>query len=135
MGYDAPQQVAAGETLSTVLYWQPLGKLDQYYNVFVHLEVEGEQIWGQSDEAPACGAEPTKKWRPGGVVIDGHTLRVDPNTPPGEYWLLAGLYNPMSGERVSVTGRDANDWNNAVRLGTVHVVPGTDGGDVEVVAP
>jgi hypothetical protein len=135
MGYDAPQQVVSGETLSTVLYWRPLSEFDLYYNVFVHLEVEGERIWGQSDEAPACGASPTKEWRPGEVVVDGHTLMLDPNTPPGEYQLLAGLYDPMSGERVSVTGRDANDWNNAVRLGTVNVVPETGGGHVEVVAP
>ncbi len=55
-------------------------------------------------------------------MIDGHTLRIDPSTPPGEYPLLVGLYDPMTGERVSVTGRDANAWGNAVRVGTVQVV-------------
>jgi hypothetical protein len=122
MGFDAPRQVAAGEVFSTVLYWQPTTTLERYYNVFVHVEVEGEGIWGQSDEAPACGAESTRKWRPGEVVIDGHTLPIDPSTPPGEYPLLVGLYDPMTGERVSVRGRDANAWGNAVRLGTVQVV-------------
>ncbi len=121
MGYDAPQHVAPGDVLSTVLYWQPVRKLDRYYNVFVHVEVEGEHIWGQSDEAPACGAQSTKDWRPGDVVVDGHTLQIDPETPPGEYPLLVGLYDPMTGERVSVTGQDANAWGNAVRLGTVQV--------------
>jgi 4-amino-4-deoxy-L-arabinose transferase-like glycosyltransferase len=123
-GYDAPQQVAAGETLSTVLYWRPLKAFDRYYNVFVHVEVEGGRIYGQSDEAPACGAESTKKWQPEEVVVDGHTLRIDPSTPPGEYPLVVGLYDPMTGERVSVKGRDANAWGNAVHLGTIQVVAG-----------
>lgn len=123
-GYDAPQQVVAGETLSTVLYWRSLSEIDRYYNVFVHVEVEGEGIWGQSDEAPACGAQSTKEWEPGEVVVDGHTLRIDPSTPPGEYPLLVGLYDPMTGERVSVNGRDANAWGNGVHLGTVQVVAG-----------
>jgi 4-amino-4-deoxy-L-arabinose transferase-like glycosyltransferase len=121
-GYDATERVAAGDTLSTVLYWRPLAQFDRYYNVFVHVEVEGEHIWGQSDEGPACGAESTKKWEPGEVVVDGHTLRIDRSTPPGEYPLLAGLYDPMTGERVSVSGQDANAWGNAAYLGTVQVV-------------
>lgn len=121
MGYDAPRRVAPGDVLSTVLYWEPLSGLDRYYNVFVHLEVEGERIWGQSDEAPACGAESTKEWQPGDIVVDGHTLQVDAKTPTGEYPLLVGLYDPMTGERVSVEGRDVNAWGNAVRLGTVQV--------------
>jgi 4-amino-4-deoxy-L-arabinose transferase-like glycosyltransferase len=131
MGFDAPRQVAAGEVLSTVLYWQPLAPVDRYYNVFVHVEVEGEAIWGQSDEAPACGAESTKKWQPGEVVIDGHTLRIDSSTPPGRYPLLVGLYDPMTGERVSVTGQDANGWGNAVRLGMVQVAAAGSSGEAQ----
>jgi hypothetical protein len=115
MGFDASRHVAPGEVLSTVLYWEPLSTFGRYYNVFVHVEVEGERIWGQSDEAPACGSESTKDWQPGEVVVDGHTLRIDPAIPPGEYPLLAGLYDP-------VTGQDANAWGNAVRLGSVRVV-------------
>jgi hypothetical protein len=90
--------------------------------VFVHVEVEGEGIWGQSDEAPACGSRSTKTWQPGEVVTDGHVMRIDPATPPGEYPLLAGLYDPRTGKRVAVKGKDANGWGNAVRLGTVQVV-------------
>ena len=129
MGYDAPQRVSPGDTLSTVLYWEPQAQIDQYYNVFVHLEIEGEAIWAQSDEAPACGAQSTNEWAPGEVMVDGHTLRVDPNTPPGDYPLLVGLYDPMTGARLPVSGRSANEWGNAVRLGTVQVI-GPDQSDV-----
>jgi 4-amino-4-deoxy-L-arabinose transferase-like glycosyltransferase len=135
MGFDAPTRVAPGEVLSTVLYWQPLTTLDRFYNVFVHVEVEGEAIWAQSDEPPACGSRPTREWQPGDVVIDGHTLRVDPATPPGDYPLLAGLYDPMTGERVSVTGEDANAWGNAVQLGTVHVIDPTAPNEVQESQP
>jgi len=120
-GYDGPQTVSPGDTLSTVLYWKPHAEIDEYYNVFVHLEVEGEAIWAQSDEAPACGAQSTRDWIPDEISVDGHTMEVSPDTPPGEYPLLAGLYHPMTGERLSVVGRNTNAWKNAVRLGTVRV--------------
>jgi 4-amino-4-deoxy-L-arabinose transferase-like glycosyltransferase len=122
LGLDAPRQVAAGGVQSLVLYWQALAPLDRDYNVFVHIEVEGDRIWGQSDGPPACGAEPTEEWQPGRTVVDGHSLMLDPAAPPGEYPLLVGLYDPMTGERVPVVGRDANPSGNAVYLGTVEVV-------------
>ena len=132
MGYDARPEVHPGGVLSTVLYWEPLSDIERYYNVFVHLEVEGEAIWAQSDEAPACGAQSTEEWEDGEVVVDGHVLHVSPDVPPGEYPLLGGLYDPRTGERVAVRGRSANEWGNAVRLGTIQVVePGADKGSRE----
>ena len=54
--------------------------------------------------------------------MDGHSLSLDPLTPPGEYPLLVGLYDPMTGERLPVTGGNANPYGNAVVLGTVEVI-------------
>jgi 4-amino-4-deoxy-L-arabinose transferase-like glycosyltransferase len=122
LGFDAPRQVAAGGALPLVLYWEPLAPFDRHYNVFAHIEVEGENLWGQSDGTPACGRQPTTGWQPGQVVVDSHSLPVDSATPPGEYPLLVGLYDPMTGERLPVVGRDVNPYGNAALLGTVRVV-------------
>jgi hypothetical protein len=121
-GFDAPRQVAAGEALPLVLYWEPLAHFDQQYVVFAHIEVEGKNLWGQSDDLPACGCEPTVGWQPGQQVIDSHSVPVNPAAPPGEYPLLVGLYDPTTGERLPVVGSDANPSGNAVFLATVEIV-------------
>jgi hypothetical protein len=116
-------QVVAGETMALALHWQPIAAFDGDYVVFVHVEVEGERIWGQSDARPVCGTLPTIDWVPGETVIDGRFLRIDPATPPGEYPVIVGLYDPQTGERLPVSGSDANEWGNAIYLGTVQVLP------------
>lgn len=123
MGFDAPAQAVPGGRLSLVLYWQALDTFDRNFKVFTHLEVEGEQLWGQSDSIPACGTLPTTEWQPGQIVIDGHSLAIDPDTPPGEYVLLAGLYDAATGERLPAVGGDVNLATNVVYLGSVEVVP------------
>jgi len=135
IGFDAPRRVVAGGALPLVLYWEPLARFDRHYNVFAHIEVEGERIWGQSDSAPACGRKPTTEWEPGGLVIDGHSLPVDPTTPPGEYPLLVGLYDPMRGERLPVVGPDTNPHGNAVYLGMVTVVAPTTNENAQEAGP
>jgi hypothetical protein len=125
LGFDVSPQVTAGGVLSLNLYWQPEASFDRDYSVFVHVEVEGEHIWGQSDGTPACGSSPTMKWQAGEIIVDGHAVPVDPATPPGEYPLWVGLYDPLTGERVRVSGRDANARGDTVYLGTVRVVAPT----------
>jgi hypothetical protein len=123
LGADMPDQVLAGETMSLALYWEPVAAFDGKYVVFVHIEVEGGQIWGQSNSTPVCGSLPTTDWEPGEIFIDGHILQVDPDTPPGKYPVMMGLYDPQTGERLPVSGRSANQWGNAIHLGTVEVLP------------
>jgi 4-amino-4-deoxy-L-arabinose transferase-like glycosyltransferase len=125
LGFDVSPQVEAGEVLSLNLYWLPEADLGYDYSVFVHVEIEGDHIWGQSDTGPVCGSLPTSKWQPGEVIVDGRTLLIDPATPPGEYPLLAGLYDSMTGVRLNVSGRDANARGDTVYLGTVRVVAPT----------
>jgi len=122
LGYDAPPQVKAGEHLPIVLYWQSSAVIDHHYNVFVHVEVPGQAIWAQSDGTPGCGSMPTTAWESGAIVVDGHSLSLHPSTPPGTYPLLAGLYDPMTGERLPVEGHNASETANAVTLGTVEVL-------------
>jgi hypothetical protein len=125
LGFDVSPQVAAGEALSLNLYWQVTAPFDRDYSVFTHVEVEGESIWGQSDGTPACGSSPTTKWEPGTVVVDGRVLWIDPATSPGEYPLLVGLYDPLTGARVPVSGNDANERGDTVQLGTVRIAAPT----------
>jgi 4-amino-4-deoxy-L-arabinose transferase-like glycosyltransferase len=123
VGADLPGQVVAGETLALALHWQPIAAFDSNYIVFAHVEVEGQALWGQDDGTPACGSMPTTAWEPGEVVIDGRLLHIDPATPPGEYPVIVGMYDYQTGERLPVSGRDANAWGNGIYVGTVQVLP------------
>jgi 4-amino-4-deoxy-L-arabinose transferase-like glycosyltransferase len=130
LGADVPDQVVAGDTMSLVLYWEPITAFSSKYVVFVHIEVEGEQIWGQSNSTPVCGSLPTTDWEPGKIVVDGHILQVDPDTPAGEYPVMVGLYDSQTGERLPISGSSANQWGNAINLGTVEVLPSVSAGGV-----
>ncbi|MDH4136333.1 MAG: hypothetical protein OEW09_06410, partial [Anaerolineae bacterium] len=41
---------------------------------------------------------------PGQLVEDRHVIQVDPNTPPGSYRVLVGLYDPATLERLEAVG-------------------------------
>lgn len=122
LGFDAPPQIAAGDVLPLNLYWQATRPFERDYSVFTHVEVEGDHIWGQSDGTPVCGSLPTTQWEPVKVIVDSRALLIDPDTPPGEYPLLVGLYDPLTGERMRVSGGDANERGDTVYLGTVRVI-------------
>jgi len=49
------------------------------------------------------------------------TLDLPLTLPPGEYTLIAGLYDWQSGERLSATGASART-DGAAKLGTIQIV-------------
>jgi hypothetical protein len=51
---------------------------------------------------------PTSTWPVGETVVDRHALWLPPDTPPGRYRLVLGLYRPGDGQRLSLAnGGDA----------------------------
>ncbi len=60
-------------------------------------------MWGQWDNQPKGGWYSTSLWQPGQPVADDYAFRLDPAAPAGEYRLLAGMYNPATGERLAIT--------------------------------
>ncbi len=69
------------------------------------------------------GDYPTTLWAPGEIIVDTHPI--DPTTlPPGDYYLLAGLYDPATGERLPAFGPDGPLLDYAVNLGEIQVTGG-----------
>ena len=59
----------------------------------MHLvDEEGQRVAG-SDQQPGGVFYPTDLWRPGEILRDEHVLTVPPETPPGKYRLLVGMYS------------------------------------------
>ncbi|MBE2225469.1 MAG: hypothetical protein IAF02_28295, partial [Anaerolineae bacterium] len=89
------------DTLQTTLVWQAAAEPPISYRVFVHLIDEDGQIVAQSDGEPAAWTRPTTGWLPGEIILDTHTLSLA-NLPSGSYQLAIGLYDPYTGNRLTL---------------------------------
>jgi hypothetical protein len=102
LGYDLPStSVAPGETLLLNLYWQAVQPPGDTYRAFAHL-TDGVTLWGQQDDDPACRL-PTSIWRTGQRGLGQFRLPIKPETPPGRYPLIIGLYQANTLERLKIT--------------------------------
>jgi hypothetical protein len=68
----------------------------------VHLLNSGSKVVAQRDLQPQAGAAPTTTWLPGEILTDAYTLSLPGDLPPGDYRLIAGMYNAASGQRLAV---------------------------------
>jgi hypothetical protein len=112
LGYDLDLAHAhSGGQIVVTLYWQALAPFDQNYQAFVHL-FDGE-LRAQHDGAPECAFNPTTRWEPGQIITDPHIIPLLTDVPDIETSLLVGMYNLVTGERLTVPGTS----DNVVRLG------------------
>ena len=101
-----------GETLFLRLYWRAGGPAQAPYTVFTHLVGPDGRLYAQWDNPPVQGSYPTTDWQAGEMIVDAYSLPIAPDAPPGDYRLWVGMYNPSTGERLSLlddTGRPVGD--------------------------
>ena len=113
LGYDLAAATARpGESISLRLYWTSDGNISRPYKVFTHLLGDvfnaggGNFLWGQADNEPAANTRPTTTWRAGEVIVDEYAIPIAPDAPPGTYRIEIGLYDPLTGQRLSLPGPD-----------------------------
>jgi hypothetical protein len=111
-----------GEELAVVLNWQR-GKNYQSinFNVLVQLMGTDGHIWGQSDTPPVCGQQQTSAWPENETVVDAHLIVIDPNTPPGEYVITAGMYLPAENFYLPLLDDAGQPMAESIKLGTVTI--------------
>jgi len=111
IGYDLPStDLGAGDTLPITLYWQAERDMEIDYTVFVQLLNGDWQVVAQEDLEPQAGAAPTTTWLPGEILADPHRLSLASDLPNGDYRLITGMYDSVTGKRMSVsTGGDFVD--------------------------
>ncbi|MFN3928262.1 MAG: glycosyltransferase family 39 protein [Thermoflexus sp.] len=83
------------------LRWRATAPLAEEYVVFLHYRRDGQTI-AQGDSPPAGGRYPTSIWRPGDVINDDHILPGVGLPQPGRDEIVFGLWNPQTGEYLSV---------------------------------
>jgi 4-amino-4-deoxy-L-arabinose transferase-like glycosyltransferase len=117
VGYSLePRVLAAGETFTLTLYWQPRqgGRQPRHdYAVFAQVIDPTWQVWGSQD-----GAGPG--WSPGQVVQDVRRITLRPDTPPGSYPVQVGLFHAETG-RLPVLAPQGHYLDERVLLGPVRV--------------
>ncbi len=92
-----------GEIVQIQLRWTTDSPLDTRYVVFLQALDEANHLVGQRDADPAIS---TEDWKPGQLVIDRHGLLLEPGTPPGEYRLIIGMYDAITGDRLPTSSGD-----------------------------
>jgi len=109
LGYDLKTPtLRPDDTLYLTLYWQARAPVEHRYKVFTHLLGEvfnaqsGNFLWGQQDNEPVNGSRMTSTWRVGEVVVDRYAILLDAQAPAGRYAVEIGLYDPATGDRLSV---------------------------------
>ncbi|MBE7474708.1 MAG: glycosyltransferase family 39 protein [Anaerolineales bacterium] len=123
-------EIAADQQFVT-LNWQANAPLDLDYTVFLQLwraapqansagtGAETEYVTG-FDGPPVLGDYPTSLWSPGDIIVDTHPLDLT-TLAAGDYYLLAGLYNPTTGERLPAATPTGLLPDYAVNLGPIRV--------------
>ena len=112
------EEFSPGETIEINLQWQAVRPIDTPYRAFVHLEKE--QIWGQHDDDPACRL-PANLWRVGQVAQGQFRVTINPATPPGEYPLIIGLYDPDTWQRLPVSDAKGQSIGDSLQLISIKV--------------
>ncbi len=116
VGFDAPARITLGQTLTVTLAWQALGETDQDVKVFIHLLDLNGRVVAQSDAMPAGWTRPTSGWQVGEYVTDTHVLESGRDLSPGEYRLVAGMYDSATDQRLPAAA-----GGNVVELGKVQI--------------
>lgn len=107
VGYDVEDaDLTPGGVLTLHLYWQAENTPPGDYSLFVHLTpLDSRSPLAQVDGPPARLERPTPSWNAPSetLVSQPIVLSLPPDLPAGEYRVLVGLYDYMSGARLSVT--------------------------------
>jgi len=104
--------------LRVTLWWEALAPPGGDYTVFLHL-VDGEgRLVATGDGPPLAGGFPTRLWRSGDRLADGHVIPFPPDLPSGVYTVQVGWYDPTTGVRLPAMQEEERLPQDAVVVGT-----------------
>lgn len=105
-GYRAGEsRLAPGGMIRGTVWWKAIARLGRDYTVFVQL-LGLDGLVAQYDSQPLAGAYPTSLWVPGEIVEDYFELKLPENLSTGDYRIIAGMYDAVTGARLGDRGAD-----------------------------
>jgi hypothetical protein len=115
---DASQCEIRNSECRVKLVWRAEQDMPESYKVFVHLLDANGVPRAQADAIPVNGARPTWSWLPGEIITDEIALKIPADLPAGQFRLTTGLYDELSGERLTLP-----DGKDSIELTTVQFGP------------
>lgn len=94
---------------TVTLTWRPTAPLPGGYTLFVHLLDPAGNLIAQHDQPPLQGFYPSDRWLPGAPFRDQVTLTLPADAPTGDYRLVVGWYDLVSGQRLALVAPAAGD--------------------------
>jgi hypothetical protein len=95
--------------IDVTMAWQAQTTHLPDYTVFVQLlEAETNERVAGIDTQPVKGEWPTSRWVKNEVVVDNYLVAIPPDFQPGVYKIIAGLYRPETGQRLTLP--DGQDY-------------------------
>ncbi|MBN1978075.1 MAG: glycosyltransferase family 39 protein [Anaerolineae bacterium] len=109
--------VRPGDQLRLLTYWEVVAADPTPVVAFVHLTSGGTDIWGQVDwlSVWADGLQP------GDRFVQVHPVPVKPETPPGTYHAMLGLYTPPDWQQRLLIATGSEGTSDRVLLGEIVV--------------
>jgi hypothetical protein len=108
-GWELRRSDANPGSLQVTLRWLPLQPSAVPLNSFVQaLDAQTGALLAAWDGAPQAGFAPTTAWQPGQAVEERVALAVPGAGSPAPVRLIAGLYDPATGQRL--TAPDGSDF-------------------------
>ncbi len=129
-GYTVSEtQVVAGGKVHLELFWEVSEYQKPEHSVeggdkstvqIINLETFHKAA--QRDSQPGCEVGTMDEWRPGILNYDPYTLTIAPDTPPGTYTVLVGLYGAKTQDHYPVFGPDGAPLGETIGLTTIEVL-------------
>ena len=120
LGYDVAP-ATAGEEIPLALYWEVIGSPRGSVRPFVHLYDAWGNRWSQSETF----TYPAEQWAVGENVVQRIEVPVPPGTPPGNYRLRIGFFDPKSGTRLSRLDGEGRYAGDSLYVENVELAAGT----------
>ncbi len=91
--------------VNVTVFWRARSPQNPNLTVFTHLlDANGQWVAGH-DSVPQNGTAPVTTWPVDTIQADSHHIDLPANLPPGEYTIVAGLYNDA---KVRLSAFEAN---------------------------
>jgi hypothetical protein len=106
VGYNVDsRRISIDTPLRFGLYLEATGPITGNYQIFTHLVAADGTLIAQADHIAGADSYPTSLWQPGNLLYNRFEIQLPAGTPPGEYRVLAGLYDERGRLKLS-DGRD-----------------------------
>ncbi len=123
LGYrlDKPA-LCAGESSTLALNFFSAATPAADKKFFVHItSADDSAKVAQFDVLPADGFNPMTRWESGELVPQSILMQFDTSVPPGDYKVVFGMYDPVTGENVAVLSSPDTLPGDRLRLGDITI--------------